>query len=72
MQAATTEAEQAVAHAEEVGKILINNIVQGKKVEGSEDMYRLNIHEQTERGENDSVKNPLQSNSTLKVFRKCS
>jgi len=33
------EAVEAIKHAEEVGKILVENIVQGKKVEGEGDKY---------------------------------
>jgi len=52
------ELESAVKHAEEVAKILRENVVQGKKIEGQDDRYRLRIHEQTERGDNDTVKMP--------------
>ncbi|KAF7845711.1 hypothetical protein BT93_L1033 [Corymbia citriodora subsp. variegata] len=67
----TPEAQSAVAHAEEVAKILVENIVQGKRIEGEENKYRLNIHESTERGFNDTVKNPLKG-GTVGVFQKCS
>ncbi|GAW23218.1 hypothetical protein ANO14919_127690 [Xylariales sp. No.14919] len=43
----------AVKHAEEVATILRQNVVQGQK-EG--DIYKLRIHEETERGDNESVK----------------
>ncbi|KAH7390047.1 putative mitochondrial zinc maintenance protein 1, mitochondrial [Cadophora sp. MPI-SDFR-AT-0126] len=46
----------AIAHAEEVAKILRENVVQGK-LEGN-DRYKLRIHEHTERGDNDTVKMP--------------
>ncbi|KAI0403621.1 hypothetical protein F4802DRAFT_288502 [Xylaria palmicola] len=42
-----------VKHAQEVAAILRMNVVQGKK-EG--DVYKLRIHEHTERGDNDTVK----------------
>ncbi|KAJ2965858.1 hypothetical protein NUW58_g10807 [Xylaria curta] len=42
-----------VKHAEEVAAILRHNVVQGKK-EG--DTYKLRIHEDTERGDNESIK----------------
>ncbi|KAI1114101.1 hypothetical protein F5Y14DRAFT_190834 [Nemania sp. NC0429] len=45
----------AVKHAEEVATILRQNVVQGKR-EGDGDLYKLRIHEETERGDNDSVK----------------
>jgi len=47
----------AIAHAEEVAKLLRENIVQGQKVEG-EEKYKLRIHEHTERGDNDTIKMP--------------
>ncbi|RDW66857.1 hypothetical protein BP5796_09606 [Coleophoma crateriformis] len=47
----------AITHAEEVARILKENIVQGKK-KADEDMYKLRIHEHTERGDNDTVKMP--------------
>ncbi|KAF3055101.1 Mitochondrial zinc maintenance protein 1, mitochondrial [Daldinia childiae] len=45
----------AIKHAEEVAAILRQNIVQGKKVG---ERYKLRIHEDTERGDNDTVKFP--------------
>ncbi|KAI0190839.1 hypothetical protein F4808DRAFT_444243 [Astrocystis sublimbata] len=47
------EYPEAVKHAEEVATILRQNVVQGKK---SGDRYKLRIHEETERGDNDTVK----------------
>ncbi|KAI0839406.1 hypothetical protein F5Y06DRAFT_295431 [Hypoxylon sp. FL0890] len=52
----------AIKHAEEIAAILRQNIVQGKK-EG--DRYRLRIHEDTERGDNDTVKFP--NGQTVKI-----
>ncbi|KAI1505957.1 hypothetical protein F5X99DRAFT_176155 [Biscogniauxia marginata] len=45
----------AIKHAEEVASILRQNIVQGRK-EG--ERYKLRIHKDTERGDNDTVKFP--------------
>ncbi|KAI0101101.1 hypothetical protein F4814DRAFT_105692 [Daldinia grandis] len=45
----------AIKHAEEVAAILRQNIVQGKK---DGEIYKLRIHEDTERGDNDTVKLP--------------
>ncbi|KAF4627199.1 hypothetical protein G7Y89_g10957 [Cudoniella acicularis] len=45
-----------IAHAEDVAKILVQNVVQGKH-EG-DNKYKLRIHEQTERGDNDTIKMP--------------
>ncbi|KAI0010766.1 hypothetical protein F4779DRAFT_616202 [Xylariaceae sp. FL0662B] len=52
----------AIKHAEEVASILRQNIVQGK-MEG--DRYKLRIHEETERGDNDTVKFP--NGQTVKI-----
>ncbi|KAL2206152.1 mitochondrial complex I protein Fmp36 [Sarocladium strictum] len=46
---------EAVEHAEAVASILRSNVVQGKQMEGKDHMYKLNIHEHTERGDNDSI-----------------
>lgn len=46
----------AIAHAEQVAKILRENVVQGERV--GEDRFKLRIHEHTERGDNDTVKMP--------------
>ncbi|KAI0908070.1 hypothetical protein F4824DRAFT_188368 [Ustulina deusta] len=43
----------AVKHAEEVATILRQNVVQGRR---DGDVYKLRIHEETERGDNDTVK----------------
>ncbi|PSS14819.1 hypothetical protein M430DRAFT_51493 [Amorphotheca resinae ATCC 22711] len=56
LSAGSPELAEAVKHAEEVAQILRHNVVQGKK-EG-EDLYKLKIHEHTERGDNDTVKMP--------------
>ncbi|KAK3372340.1 mitochondrial zinc maintenance protein 1, mitochondrial [Podospora didyma] len=45
--------QPAIQHAEEVACFLRANVVQGKK-EG--DRYKLRIHEDTERGDNDTIK----------------
>lgn len=74
------ESVAAVSHAEEVAKILKQNVVQGKK-EG-EDLYsksfqfeletvswlewtELRIHEHTERGDNDTIK--MQNGKTVVI-----
>jgi complex III assembly factor LYRM7 len=43
-----------IKHLEDVSKFLLSNIVQAKKNETGK--YRLNIHEHTELGDNESVK----------------
>ncbi|KAI1102440.1 hypothetical protein F4804DRAFT_334283 [Jackrogersella minutella] len=56
------ELPKAITHAEQVAAILRQNVVQGKK-EG--ERYRLRIHEDTERGDNDTVKFP--GGQTVKI-----
>lgn len=46
----------AIQHAEEVARFLRENVVQGKKLDEGENRYKLNIHEHTERGDNESIK----------------
>ncbi|KAK6224781.1 mitochondrial zinc maintenance protein [Colletotrichum tabaci] len=45
---------QAIQKAEDIAKILRENVVQGKQDESR--VYKLRIHEDTERGDNDSIK----------------
>ncbi|KAK1976857.1 hypothetical protein LZ30DRAFT_733513 [Colletotrichum cereale] len=45
---------QAIQKAEDIAKILRENVVQGKQDKPS--TYKLRIHKDTERGDNDSVK----------------
>jgi len=47
----------AIKHAEEVAQILRQNVVQGK-LEESTEAYKLRIHKDTERGDNDTIKMP--------------
>ncbi|KAI1422731.1 hypothetical protein F5Y12DRAFT_717074 [Xylaria sp. FL1777] len=53
LEPSSPEFPAAVKHAEEVATILRQNVVQGKRVG---DTYKLRIHEETERGDNDTVK----------------
>ncbi|GKT51283.1 mitochondrial zinc maintenance protein 1, mitochondrial [Colletotrichum spaethianum] len=50
--------DQAIQKAEDIAKILRENVVQGKQDESQIYKYlsELRIHEDTERGDNDSVK----------------
>ncbi|EON95778.1 zinc maintenance protein [Phaeoacremonium minimum UCRPA7] len=58
----------AIQHAQEVAAFLKSNVVQGKK-EG-EDLYRLRIHDETERGDNDTIK--VGGGKTIKIDgKKC-
>lgn len=61
------EAVEAVQHAEGVSEVLLKNIVQGRQMEGNQDTYKLNIHEHTEKGDNDTVKNPRAPGGKVKV-----
>ncbi|KAH0430842.1 putative mitochondrial protein fmp16 [Colletotrichum kahawae] len=54
---------QAIEKAEDIAKILRQNIVQGKQDETR--VYKLRIHEDTERGDNDSVKTAGGSQATM-------
>ncbi|KAK4936626.1 Mitochondrial zinc maintenance protein 1, mitochondrial [Elasticomyces elasticus] len=60
------EAQKQIQHAEGVASILRHNLVQGQQVEGS-DAIKLNIHKDIERGDNDTVKNPLGKGGKVKV-----
>ncbi|KAI2605455.1 uncharacterized protein GGS25DRAFT_524971 [Hypoxylon fragiforme] len=55
LEPSSPEVSSAIEHAQDVAKIIRHNIVQGKK-EG--ELYKLRIHEDTERGDNDTVKLP--------------
>lgn len=56
----------AIEHAEGVAQTLRENVVQGQ-LQGAADTYKLNIHEYTERGENDTVKNPRGKGGRVRV-----
>ncbi|KAK5999115.1 Mitochondrial zinc maintenance protein 1 [Cladobotryum mycophilum] len=47
--------QDAIKHAEDVAKILRENVVQGKQANAEDNTYKLRIHEHTERGDNDSI-----------------
>lgn len=67
LEPASTAAVKAIEHAEGVAQTLRENVVQGQAVSGEEGTYKLNIHEHTERGENDTVKNPRGKGGKVKV-----
>lgn len=58
------EAAQGVEHAQGVTKILREHVVQGKNVGG--ETYKLNIHEHTQRLDNDTAG---QLKGTTKSFK---
>lgn len=47
-------ADEQIQHLNEVARFLRENIVQGKQVQ--EDKYHLNIHKDTELGDNETIK----------------
>ncbi|KAF1978540.1 mitochondrial zinc maintenance protein 1, mitochondrial [Bimuria novae-zelandiae CBS 107.79] len=49
------EYTKQITHAQEVAKFLRENVVQGQAID-AEGRYRLNIHEHTERGDNEDIK----------------
>ncbi|KXL43321.1 hypothetical protein M433DRAFT_25740 [Acidomyces richmondensis BFW] len=60
----STAASKAIEHAEGVAQILRENVVQGKNIGG--DLYKLNIHEHTQRLDNETAK---QLKGTTKSFK---
>ncbi|KAF7591097.1 Mitochondrial zinc maintenance protein 1, mitochondrial [Aspergillus hancockii] len=59
-----------INHAIEVANILKHNIVQGVKEEGKEsEKWELRIHDDIERGDNDSIKH---AGKNIKVHKACS
>ncbi|KAJ5852593.1 uncharacterized protein N7529_011978 [Penicillium soppii] len=59
-----------INHAIEVANILRHNIVQGSREQGDENAkWELNIHDQIERGDNDSIKVGSQN---VKIHKSCS
>ncbi|WYZ39039.1 hypothetical protein EsH8_III_000953 [Colletotrichum jinshuiense] len=53
----------AIQKAEEIAKILRENVVQGKQDESR--VYKLRIHKDTERGDNESIKTAGGGNATM-------
>ncbi|MCJ1259687.1 Mitochondrial zinc maintenance protein 1, mitochondrial [Lignoscripta atroalba] len=55
---ASPEALAQIAHAEDVAKVLRQNIVQGQRIaaDGEGEKYQLRIHDDTERGDNATIK----------------
>jgi len=50
------EAVKRIHYANDISKMLRENVLQGAPVEGKENRYRLRIHEHTELGDNESIK----------------
>ncbi|KAH7230421.1 uncharacterized protein BKA55DRAFT_598659 [Fusarium redolens] len=51
-----SDAPAAIKHAEDVAKVLRQNVVQGQRTEEGKDTFKLRIHEDIERGDNESIK----------------
>jgi len=64
------EKSKSIQYAEDVAKVLRENLVQGKAVEGDESRYKLRIHEHIERGDNESIKTA--GKNTLAGVKCCS
>ncbi|BCR90696.1 LYR motif-containing protein [Aspergillus chevalieri] len=59
-----------IKHAVEVADLLRHNLVQGSREEGNEDAkWELRIHDEIERGDNDSIK---VGGKSVKVDKPCS
>ncbi|KAK6501080.1 Mitochondrial zinc maintenance protein 1, mitochondrial [Arthrobotrys musiformis] len=65
----TDDKDEKVKHAFEVAKFLKQNVVQAEKVDGQE-KFKLRLREETERGDNESIKTPLKGR--VGKFEKCS
>jgi complex III assembly factor LYRM7 len=59
LDSSSPEVIDGVKHAEEVAQFLRANVVQGEKKEGG--LYRLRIHDDVERGDNDDIKKKVGS-----------
>ncbi|KAF4306325.1 Mitochondrial zinc maintenance protein 1, mitochondrial [Botryosphaeria dothidea] len=65
LQPNSEDAQKQVAHANEVAKILKENVVQGQA--NDDGRYKLRIHEHTERGDNETIKQTKGNNSLAGV-----
>ncbi|KAF2153658.1 hypothetical protein K461DRAFT_292378 [Myriangium duriaei CBS 260.36] len=64
--------EQGVEHALAVAQILRQNVVQGTADGNKPEVFKLNIHEETERGDNESIKLKTPLKGTSKSLPRCS
>ncbi|KAJ6442418.1 complex 1 protein (LYR family) domain-containing protein [Purpureocillium lavendulum] len=55
LDSSSADTQAAIQHADEVAKILRENVVQGKRAADEDSTYKLRIHEHTERGDNESI-----------------
>ncbi|KAG9953182.1 hypothetical protein KCU81_g6687, partial [Aureobasidium melanogenum] len=72
IKAGSIEAEKAVEHAQGVAQILRENVVQGATDKEESDTYKLRIHDQTERGDNESVKQFKGTTKSFAEVKRCS
>ncbi|KAH0365761.1 hypothetical protein KCU65_g5830, partial [Aureobasidium melanogenum] len=72
IKAGSIEAEKAVEHAQGVAQILRENVVQGATDKEESDTYKLRIHDQTERGDNETVKQFKGTTKSFAEVKRCS
>ncbi|KAF1348723.1 hypothetical protein BDV97DRAFT_191186 [Delphinella strobiligena] len=63
------EAEQGIAHATATAQILRENVVQGQRESEQSHHYKLNIHEETERGDDTEFKKFKSSGRSFKDMK---
>ncbi|KAH0253608.1 hypothetical protein KCU91_g18407, partial [Aureobasidium melanogenum] len=66
------EAEKAVEHAQGVAQILRENVVQGATDKEESETYKLRIHDHTEKGDNESVKQFKGTTKSFAEVKRCS
>ncbi|PHH90833.1 hypothetical protein CDD83_2545 [Cordyceps sp. RAO-2017] len=52
----SAEAKDGIKEAYMVAQFLRSNVVQGEKLAGKDEVYKLRIHKSTEKGDNESIK----------------
>ncbi|KAI4803573.1 hypothetical protein E4T44_11402 [Aureobasidium sp. EXF-8845] len=70
--AGSIEAEKAVEHAQGVTQILRENVVQGSTDKEESSTYKLNIHQYTEKGDNESIKQFKGTTKSFAEVKRCS
>ncbi|KAM0714417.1 hypothetical protein Q7P37_010204 [Cladosporium fusiforme] len=68
LEAGSEQQDDAVKHVQSVTKILRENVVQGQH-KGDGEHYKLNIHEHTERGDNETAKKMQGSVKSFKEIK---
>ncbi|KAI4721578.1 hypothetical protein E4T48_02196 [Aureobasidium sp. EXF-10727] len=72
VKAGSIEAEKAVEHAQGVAQILRENVVQGATDKEESETYKLRIHDHTEKGDNESVKQFKGTTKSFAEVKRCS